>query len=67
MPKYNHSYEEYNGIRYECWTDRSGKNQTIRELPDFDYENSGDEGCDACGNPAYPECKSSCPLFDDDY
>ena len=22
------------------------------------------EGC-ACGNPAYPDCQSSCPLFDD--
>ena len=21
--------------------------------------------CAACGNPAYPECKTSCPLFDD--
>lgn len=34
---------------------------------DDDYEDGGDEGCAACGNPAYPECKSSCPLFDDDY
>ena len=23
------------------------------------------EGCAACGNPAYPDCQSSCPLFDD--
>ena len=22
-------------------------------------------GCSACGNPAYPDCKSSCSLFDD--
>jgi predicted amidophosphoribosyltransferase len=22
-------------------------------------------GCAACGNPAYPKCKSSCPMFDD--
>ena len=21
--------------------------------------------CEACGNPAYPECKDSCPIFDD--
>lgn len=21
--------------------------------------------CVACGNPAYPECKYSCPMFDD--
>jgi hypothetical protein len=23
-------------------------------------------GCQACGNPAYPECKDSCPMFDVD-
>ena len=28
-------------------------------------DDSEDEGCIACGNPAYPECKSSCRLFDD--
>lgn len=22
-------------------------------------------GCAACGNPAYPACKTSCPMFDD--
>lgn len=30
----------------------------------FDDDDS-DVGCMACGNPAYPECKTSCPLFDD--
>lgn len=25
----------------------------------------GEQGCNACGNPAYPKCKSGCPLFDD--
>lgn len=23
------------------------------------------EGCKACGNPAWPNCESSCPMFDD--
>ena len=23
------------------------------------------EGCSACGNPAFPDCTSSCPMFDD--
>lgn len=23
------------------------------------------EGCSACGNPAFPDCASSCPMFDD--
>lgn len=22
------------------------------------------EGCEACGNPDYPKCKYSCPMFD---
>ncbi len=29
------------------------------------YKISIPVGCRACGNPAYPKCKASCPLFDD--
>ena len=33
-----------------------------------EYEDEEDDysepGCAACGNPAYPMCKDSCPLFD---
>lgn len=29
-----------------------------------DYDMPG-EGCSNCGNPAYPNCKTSCDLFDD--
>ena len=29
------------------------------------YEDDMEEGCSACGNPAYPDCKSGCPMFDD--
>ena len=34
------------------------------------YENASRErnigaGCRACGNPAYPNCMTSCPMFDD--
>lgn len=32
---------------------------------DEDDFNDIEEGCRACGNPAYPKCKSSCNLFDD--
>lgn len=32
--------------------------------PIFGPDDPG-EGCIACGNPAYPNCKSSCGLFDD--
>jgi len=33
---------------------------------DADEDDYGDdEGCKACGNPAYPHCKDSCPIFDD--
>lgn len=24
-----------------------------------------EEGCSVCGNPAYPDCKTACNLFDD--
>lgn len=30
-----------------------------------DGNQDGEQGCASCGNPAYPECKASCPLFDD--
>ena len=31
-----------------------------------DYDNILSEpGCCECGNPAYPKCKTSCPMFDD--
>ena len=37
------------------------------EDTDFDNESAEykDVGCTACGNPAYPNCKTSCPMFDD--
>lgn len=34
------------------------------EDEDSDYSCKS-EGCIACGNPAYPNCKSSCNMFDD--
>jgi hypothetical protein len=40
------------------------KDEDDDEDDDEDYV-SEEPGCDACGNPAYPLCKSSCPLFDD--
>ena len=27
-------------------------------------ETESEQGCTACGNPLYPQCKDSCPLFD---
>ena len=30
-----------------------------------EFEDIPGEGCKACGNPAYPHCKASCPMFDD--
>ena len=29
------------------------------------FDDDTDVGCVACGNPAYPKCKISCPIFDD--
>lgn len=31
---------------------------------DSDEPGWDEPGCRACGNPAYPNCKSSCPMFD---
>ena len=35
----------------------------IEEFSDEDDE--PDEGCAACGNTVYPNCKSGCPMFND--
>lgn len=32
---------------------------------DDEYDGDSEVGCFACGNPAYPLCKASCPMFDD--
>ena len=46
---------------------------TLRKIDDETYycpncvvedDYDDDEGCRACGNPAYPDCQDSCPLFD---
>lgn len=34
----------------------------VEDVDDFDEPG---EGCSNCGNPAYPDCKTSCNLFDD--
>ena len=65
MPKYNHSYVEDEDGLWEHWTDRSGHDHRY-VLLSFDDDNCNDDvGCRACGNPAYPDCKISCSLFDD--
>ena len=33
-------------------------------LDELDFDSEG-FACGACGNPAYPDCKSSCALYDD--
>lgn len=37
----------------------------ITEDSDYDDDEDRNEGCVACGNPAYPDCMSGCPAFDD--
>ena len=67
MPKYNREiFEDDDGSIWEKWTDRSGMNEHYSELFSGLDDDSDDveEGCAACGNPAYPDCKDSCPLFD---
>ena len=39
--------------------------QNERFLKSYFDDDDLPEGCAACGNPAYPDCQSSCPLFDD--
>ncbi len=75
------SLNEQPGFYAECgsWTctecghtNLIAESEIIDEYEDNDsfYEDADDEddipeGCAACGNPAYPKCKLSCPIFDD--
>ena len=43
----------------------SSDKEQVDLATDDDWGDDSDFACDACGNPAYPDCKSSCPLFDD--
>ena len=66
MPRGKLHYESYEDGDYlfESWEDPHGKeHHNVTYIGD--YEDGPEEGCEACGNPAYPECKSSCPIFDD--
>lgn len=35
------------------------------EFDNIVYEDEPGVGCTACDNPAFPDCKTSCPAFDD--
>lgn len=61
-------YDQWNDeiLCADCAIEAYYNSQGSEEYEEYDETmDSGDEGCIACGNPAYPECKSSCPLFDD--
>lgn len=51
---------------FEGYTSMLGGSAHIVSDDDDDYGSEDDipEGCQACGGP-YPNCKSSCSLFDD--
>ena len=46
---------------------RKGQSLETRRACTYHLKNamSIPPGCLACGNPAYPACKTSCPMFDD--
>lgn len=71
--------EEINPIKYRCEDCGLRANWIFGDLvfdgdidyvdddeivEDDDYD-SKSPACVACGNPAYPECQTSCPLYDD--
>lgn len=55
---------ESTGPYAELFQDISLLNSYNEYYDDEEYDEPG-PGCEACGNPAYPDCKTSCPLFDD--
>ncbi len=41
------------------------RNSWICTNCDDDDDDDDIDGCEACGNPAYPDCMTSCAMFDD--
>lgn len=62
----SHSWEVWECTECGQYCEEDGYGNILFEVPGEDNdEDEGDVGCMACGNPAYPNCKDSCPLFDD--
>lgn len=58
-------YWEDNG---QFWLCENCMNMIASDEDDWDTDVDDDEkpsGCVACGNPAFPNCKISCNMFDD--
>ena len=59
-----------NDLKQNCKNDNEKESLTLGEYLASknrarQIEKRRPAGCSACGNPAYPNCKLSCPLFDD--
>lgn len=46
-------------------SDMSKVGEAINGMEAELMRNDTTEGCAACGNPAFPNCTTSCPMFDD--
>lgn len=46
-------------------SDMSKVSEAINGMEDELMSDDMPEGCAACGNPAFPNCTYSCPMFDD--
>lgn len=46
-------------------SDMGKVSEAIYGMEDEWMDDNIPEGCAACGNPAFPNCMSGCPMFDD--
>lgn len=46
-------------------SDMSKVGEAINDMEDEFMSDDMPEGCAACGNPAFPNCISGCPMLDD--
>lgn len=58
------SDSDFGGLCFDC-----ALNKFVEDTGHDPYADPEDEGenpgCVACGNPAYPDCMDSCPMYDD--
>lgn len=59
------SDSDFGGLCFNCALNKFVSDTGIDPYADDEDDEDYESGCDACGNPAYPDCKDSCPMFDD--
>lgn len=59
------SESDFGRLCFDCALNKFVTDTGVDPYAEYDDDEDYDSGCEACGNPAYPDCMNSCPMFDD--